>query len=78
MKKRVLVVEDDASIRRGIVDALGFAGYEVIEAANGNDGMRSATRGGYDLLMLDLKIAYNWDSESPTVKKFVELVRRKF
>jgi hypothetical protein len=31
-----------------------------------------------DLLMLDLKIAYNWDSESPTVKKFVELVRRKF
>jgi hypothetical protein len=31
-----------------------------------------------DLLMLDLKIAYNWDSESPTVKKFVDLVRRKF
>ena len=31
-----------------------------------------------DMLMLDLKIAYNWDSESPTVKKFVELVRRKF
>jgi hypothetical protein len=31
-----------------------------------------------DLLMLDLKIAYNWDSDSPTVRKFVELVRRKF
>lgn len=31
-----------------------------------------------DLLLLDLKIVYNWDSESPTVKKFVELVRRKF
>jgi len=31
-----------------------------------------------DLLLLDLKIAYNWDSNSPTVKKFVELVRRKF
>ena len=30
-----------------------------------------------DLLLLDLKIVYNWDSESPTVKKFVELVRRK-
>jgi hypothetical protein len=31
-----------------------------------------------DLLLLDLKIVYNWDSESPTVRKFVELVRRKF
>ena len=31
-----------------------------------------------DMMLLDLKIIYNWDSESPTVKKFVELVRRKF
>lgn len=31
-----------------------------------------------DLLLLDLKIVYNWDSENPTVKKFVDLVRRKF
>jgi len=31
-----------------------------------------------DMLLLDLKIVYNWDSESPTVKKFVELVRRRY
>lgn len=31
-----------------------------------------------DLLLLDLKIVYNWDSESPAVKKFVELARKKF
>ncbi len=31
-----------------------------------------------DIMLLDLKISYNWDSESPTVKKFVELVRKKF
>jgi hypothetical protein len=37
-----------------------------------------ATIAQADLLLLDLKIVYNWDSESPTVKKFVELVRRKF
>jgi len=54
MKKRVLIVEDDAAIRRGIVDALTFRGYEALEAANGDDGMRCATRGGYDLLLLDL------------------------
>ncbi len=38
----------------------------------------STTVAQADLLLLDLKIVYNWDSESPTVKKFVELVRRKF
>ena len=38
----------------------------------------SPTMAQADLLLLDLKIVYNWDSESPTVKKFVELVRRKF
>jgi hypothetical protein len=37
-----------------------------------------ATVAQADILLLDLKIVYNWDSESPTVKKFVELVRRKF
>jgi len=52
--KRVLVVEDDAAIRRGLVDALRFAGYEVLQAANGQDGMKEALRATYDLLLLDL------------------------
>lgn len=54
MKKRVLVVEDDAAIRRGIVDAVEFAGYEVIQAKDGHEGMRAAMRGGYDMMLLDL------------------------
>ena len=53
-KRRVLVVEDDAAIRQGIVDTLGFSEYEVLSAADGDDGMRKAVRGGYDLLLLDL------------------------
>jgi len=52
--KRVLVVEDDAAIRRGLVDALQFSGYEVLQAANGGDGMAQAQRATYDLLLLDL------------------------
>jgi hypothetical protein len=46
---------------------------EAIQKLNAGSTMAQA-----DLLLLDLKIVYNWDSESPTVKKFVELVRRKF
>jgi DNA-binding response OmpR family regulator len=51
---RVLTIEDDAAIRRGIVDALTFAGYDVLEAANGNDGCTAAVSREYDLLLLDM------------------------
>src|SRR5688500_4973690 len=54
MSKTILTVEDDAAIRRGIVDALSFIGYRVLEAANGNLGMEMAVQQSYDLLLLDL------------------------
>ncbi|HEY2881770.1 MAG TPA: response regulator transcription factor [Pirellulales bacterium] len=50
----VLTVEDDAAIRRGIVDALRFAGYTVSEAARGDLGREMALARSYDLLLLDL------------------------
>lgn len=52
--KRVLVVEDDSAIREGVADALKFSGYEVLQAANGNDGMSLGLQGAFDLLLLDL------------------------
>ncbi len=51
---RILTIEDDPAIRRGIVDVLAFAGYDVIEAADGNDGCRAAVTREYDLLLLDM------------------------
>jgi DNA-binding response OmpR family regulator len=51
---RILTIEDDAAIRRGIVDALTFAGYEAIQAADGNEGCRAAVSREYDLLLLDM------------------------
>ena len=51
---KVLVVEDDPSIRRGIVDALRFARYRVLEADNGEDGLAAATGADVDLVLLDL------------------------
>ncbi len=53
-QRRILVVEDDSAIRQGIVDALQFAGYETLSAANGNEGMAQGLRATFDLLMLDL------------------------
>jgi DNA-binding response OmpR family regulator len=53
-KLRILTVEDDAAIRRGIVDALRFAGYEPLEAGDGDAGLEMALKREYDLLLLDL------------------------
>lgn len=50
----ILVVEDDNAVRQGVVDALSFAGYEVISAADGREGMEKALRASYQLLLLDL------------------------
>ena len=38
---QVLVVEDDAAVRRGIVDALTFSGYRPLEAAAGDEAAGS-------------------------------------
>lgn len=54
VKRRILTVEDDAAIRRGIVDALNFAGYDTLEAANADRGMDLALHNAFDLLLLDL------------------------
>jgi DNA-binding response OmpR family regulator len=54
MSKTVLTVEDDSAIRRGIVDALRFVGYGVLEAGHGDLGHEMAVRQQYDLLLLDL------------------------
>ncbi len=51
---RVVVVEDEQAIRRGVCDALRASGYDVVEAADGASGLEEAVRQGVDLVLLDL------------------------
>jgi DNA-binding response OmpR family regulator len=53
-KPTVLVIEDDASIREGILDALQYAGYTPLAAADGTKGLALATTAECDLILLDL------------------------
>lgn len=53
-KQRILVIEDDDAIRRGIVDALEFEGYATVESSRGDEGLQLALRGSCELLLLDL------------------------
>ena len=53
---RVLVVEDDAAILRGLTDNLRCEGYEVLQASDGDAGLRLAREGRPDLIILDLML----------------------
>ena len=50
---RVLVVEDEARMRRSLADGLRAAGFEVETAATGDDGTRLATSRPFDCIVLD-------------------------
>ena len=50
----ILVIEDDRPIREGVVDALTFSGYAVLQAPDGKRGMELALAANYDLVLLDL------------------------
>lgn len=52
----VVVVEDEAAIRRGISDALRALGYDVTEAGDGIKGLTEASKPGVDLVLLDLML----------------------
>jgi DNA-binding response OmpR family regulator len=51
---RIVVVEDEPAIRRGVADALRASGYEVAESGDGDRGLTEASRTGVDLVLLDL------------------------
>ena len=53
-KARIVVVEDEPAIRRGVADALRLSGYEVTEAGDGAIGFREGAAAGVDLVLLDL------------------------
>src|SRR5690349_22183393 len=53
---RILVVEDDPSIRLGLEDTLRAKGYQVDAVAKGGDGVDRALSGRYDLVILDIML----------------------
>jgi two-component system KDP operon response regulator KdpE len=50
----ILVVDDDRSIRRGLAAELAAAGFETLEAADGDEGARLAADHDLDLVLTDL------------------------
>ena len=56
MTKRILVVEDQEDNRTIVRDLLTNAGYEVIEATTGTDGVSVAKAERPDLILMDIQL----------------------
>lgn len=56
--KRILAVDDSASIRQMVSFTLSKAGYEVVEAVDGKDGLGKAGSAKFDLIITDLNMPH--------------------
>ena len=51
---KILVMDDDELLRGALRVALEAAGYEVVEAANGDEGLRLQREQGADVVLVDI------------------------
>ena len=56
MTQRILVVEDHEDNRQILRDLLGAAGYEMIEAHDGEAALRTASASKPDLILMDIQL----------------------
>lgn len=55
-KSKLLIVEDEPSILRGLTDLFVFHGYEVESETDGKNGLSLAINGNYDCVILDVML----------------------
>ena len=53
---RILVVEDNPKNLKLVRDVLTYAGFDVVEATSGEDGVRMALEAVPDLILMDLQL----------------------
>lgn len=54
--KKILAVDDSASVRQMVSFTLQGAGYEVSDAVDGQDGLVKAGKGKFDMIITDLNM----------------------
>ena len=52
--QKILVIEDDTFLRELIVQKLLKEGYEIVEAVDGEDGIKKVTEENPDIILLDI------------------------
>ena len=52
----ILIIDDEKSIRKTLSEILGFEGYAVDEAADGEEGLKKFSAKNYDVVLCDIKM----------------------
>ncbi len=52
----ILIIDDEKSIRKTLIEILSFEGYKVDEATDGEDGLAKFKKKNYDLVLCDIKM----------------------
>lgn len=53
---RILVIDDEKSIRNTLKEILSYEGYEVTEAQDGSEGLKLAEKEKFDIILSDIKM----------------------
>jgi two-component system, NtrC family, nitrogen regulation response regulator NtrX len=52
----ILIIDDEKAIRKTLTEILGYEGYKIDEAADGEEGLKKFTEGSYDVVLCDIKM----------------------
>lgn len=69
---KILIVDDNRTMRSIVIRTLrqaGFGGHEIVEAANGQEGLTAVSGGGFDLVLSD------WNMPQMSGIEFLKAVR---
>ncbi len=77
-KIKILLVDDEVKFLNAISGRLSLKGFEVTTAANGDDAINAAQKGGFDVAVLDLQMPGTDGSQLLEIlkekHKFIEII----
>lgn len=52
----ILIIDDEKAIRKTLTEILGYEGYKIDEASDGEEGLRKFKEKAYDIVLCDIKM----------------------
>ncbi|MEO9022048.1 MAG: sigma-54 dependent transcriptional regulator [Ginsengibacter sp.] len=52
----ILIIDDEKAIRKTLTEILGFEGYKIDDASDGEEGLRKFKEKNYDVVLCDIKM----------------------
>ena len=52
----ILIIDDEKAIRKTLTEILGFEGYKIDEAGDGEEGLKKFSQKNYDVVLCDIKM----------------------